>query len=93
MKSKNMNILTIDVEDWYHSSLDLFKDSSVKHGSRPDESVVKNTLKTLTLLDATDNTATFFVLGTVAQHYPEVVKEILARSRGRNTRLLAPVGL
>jgi polysaccharide deacetylase family protein (PEP-CTERM system associated) len=74
-----MNILTIDVEDWYHSSLDLFKDSTVKHGSRPDESVVKNTLETLSLLDTTGNRATFFVLGTVAQHYPDVVREILRR--------------
>ena len=72
-----VNVITIDVEDWYHSSLDIFKDSDVKHGSRPDESVVDNTLKTLQLLSETNNKATFFVLGTVAEHYPDIVKEIL----------------
>lgn len=69
---RTMNIITIDVEDWYHSSLDLFKDSPVKHGSRPDESVVRNTRKTLELLKQTGNRGTFFVLGTVAEHFPEV---------------------
>jgi polysaccharide deacetylase family protein (PEP-CTERM system associated) len=71
--------MTIDVEDWYHSSLDLFKDTDIKHGSKPDVSVVDNTLLTLDLLSRTNNKATFFVLGTVAEHYPDVVKEILKR--------------
>ena len=34
-------------------------------------------MKTLQLLSETDNQATFFVLGTVAEHYPDIVKEIL----------------
>lgn len=71
------NIMTIDVEDWYNSSLDLFKDSDIAHGAKPDPSVVDNTLYTLELLKKTKNKATFFVLGTVAEHYPDVVKEIL----------------
>jgi len=73
------NIISIDVEDWYHSSLDLFKDSTIEHGSKPDASIVNNTLSTLDLLSKTGNKATFFVLGTVAEHYPDVVKEILKR--------------
>jgi polysaccharide deacetylase family protein (PEP-CTERM system associated) len=73
------NIITIDVEDWYHSSLDLFKDSTVQHGAKPDASVVDNTLCTLDLLSKTANRATFFVLGTVAEHYPDLVREILNR--------------
>jgi polysaccharide deacetylase family protein (PEP-CTERM system associated) len=71
------NIMTVDVEDWYHSSLDLFKDSPVRHGGKPDQSVVDNTLYTLDLLSKNENKATFFVLGTVAEHYPDIVKEIL----------------
>ncbi len=71
------NVMSIDVEDWYHSSLDIFKDSDTKHGSKPNESVVDNTLTTLDLLSETSNKATFFVLGTVAEHYPDIVKEIL----------------
>jgi len=76
---KATNIITIDVEDWYHSSLDLFKDSSVQHGAKPDPSVVDNTLQTLDLLSKTGNKATFFVLGTVAERYPDIVKEILGK--------------
>lgn len=78
---KTTNIISIDVEDWYHSSLDLFKDSPVQHGAKPDMSVVGNTLQTLDLLSKTDNKATFFVLGTVAEHYPDIVKEILNRGQ------------
>ncbi len=73
------NVITIDVEDWYHSSLDLFKDSPIPHGAKPDPSVVDNTLRTLDLLSKTGNKGTFFVLATVAEHYPDIVKEILNR--------------
>lgn len=75
--SKATNIISIDVEDWYNSSLDIFKDSTIEHGAKPDSSVVDNTLSTLNLLAETKNKATFFVLGTVAEHYPDLIKEIL----------------
>lgn len=71
--------MTIDVEDWYNSSLDLFKDTTVKHGAKPDHSVVDNTLFTLELLAKTNNKATFFVLGTVAEYYPDLVREMLTQ--------------
>ena len=73
------NAMTIDVKDWYNSSLDIFKDSDVAHGSMPDKSVVDNTMATLELLSETNNIATFFVLGTVAEHYPDLIKEISNR--------------
>jgi polysaccharide deacetylase family protein (PEP-CTERM system associated) len=79
MKNAGQNIMTIDVEDWYNSSIDLFSEKGVKHGQKPDPSVVDNTLFTLDLLSKTENTATFFVLGTVAEHYPDLVKEILIK--------------
>jgi polysaccharide deacetylase family protein (PEP-CTERM system associated) len=79
MTSPTTNIMTVDVEDWYHSSLDLFKDAHVAHGAKPDANVIDNTLHTLELLSETRNQATFFVLGTVAEHYPDIVKEILSR--------------
>ena len=79
MKLPAGSVMTIDVEDWYHSSLDLFKDSSVAHGTKPEASVVDNTYYALDLLSQTGNKATFFVLGTVAQHYPDIIKEILNR--------------
>ena len=77
--AKFKNIMSIDVEDWYNSSLDLFGDSNVIHGQKPDESVVSNTLLSLDLLDQHSNKGTFFVLGTVAEHYPDLVTEIIHR--------------
>jgi len=73
------NIISVDVEDWYHSSLDLFKDSPIRHCGKPEPSVVDNTLRALDLLSKTKNKATFFVLGTVAEHFPNIVKEIQRR--------------
>jgi polysaccharide deacetylase family protein (PEP-CTERM system associated) len=72
-----VDLLTIDVEDWYNSSLDVFSDTDIKHGCKPDESVVQNTLLSLELLKKSKIKATHFVLGTVAQHYPDLIKEIL----------------
>ncbi len=70
------NILTIDVEDWYTSTIDLFREREAKHGMPPDGSVVTNTRRALRLLARHGHTATFFVLGTVAEHYPDLVREI-----------------
>ena len=67
--------LSFDVEDWFHS-----------HNLRPgldwnrwDEyelRVVENTRRILDLLSQHDTTATFFVLGHVADRAPELVAEI-----------------
>ena len=73
------NILTIDVEDWYLAHLEFFRDSPASPEDPPDRSVVDSTLKMLDLLEETRNTATFFVLGSVAKHFPDLVREIVAR--------------
>jgi hypothetical protein len=59
-KNQGVNIMTIDIEDWYNSSIDLFDKEGVQHGQEPDSSVVDNTLSALDLLSRTHNTATFF---------------------------------
>lgn len=74
-----MNVLTVDVEDWYNSSIDLFSKDGAQHGQKPDPSVVTNTLRTLDLFSETKNTGTFFFLGTVAESYPDLVRETLRR--------------
>jgi polysaccharide deacetylase family protein (PEP-CTERM system associated) len=71
-----VNVLTVDVEDWYTSSLDVLPGAQAEHGQKPDESVVANTLSLLHLLSTHGHRATFFILGTVAEHYPEVVQAI-----------------
>ena len=70
------NVLTIDVEDWYTSSLALFHSSGLPYGSKPKESVVGNTREVLEMLQKYGHKATFFVLATVARYYPHLVKEI-----------------
>jgi polysaccharide deacetylase family protein (PEP-CTERM system associated) len=71
-----INALTVDVEDWYTSSLALFDGFDLYYSNKPKESVVKNTRKVLEILREYGYKATFFVLATVAEHYPDLVREI-----------------
>ncbi len=70
------NALTIDVEDWYTSSLALFNRSNLPYGSKPGDSVVNNTKNILEILREYGYRATFFILATVAEYYSNLVKEI-----------------
>ena len=69
-------VMTVDVEDWYTSSIDLFDEAAGDHGRAPDESVVPNTLRCLDLFDQHGAKGTFFILTTVAEHYPDLIREI-----------------
>ena len=70
------HIMTVDVEDWYTSSIDLFAEASADHGRAPDPSVVRNTLRCLELFAQQHSKATFFILTTVAEAYPDLIREI-----------------
>lgn len=63
------NIITVDVEDWYMdtdmSTWDLYEDR-----------IVQSTNKIIEILGESNTKATFFILGYVAEHFPELVKEI-----------------
>ena len=61
-----MNILQIDVEDWY-------QDFDIRNWDSYEDRVLKNTEKVLTILGERRIQATFFVLGYVAERYPELV--------------------
>lgn len=69
------NALTIDVEDYYMVSAlaDVVK---FEDWHRYESRIENNTYKILTLLDKHKVKATFFVLGWVGEHYPEMVKNI-----------------
>ncbi|MCZ6702379.1 MAG: DUF2304 family protein [Ignavibacteria bacterium] len=71
-----INLLTFDIEDWYHPTL-AFKDSL--NTRKLEDRVVEPTLKILNMLVETNNKATFFVLGEVAEKFPELVQEIVNR--------------
>jgi polysaccharide deacetylase family protein (PEP-CTERM system associated) len=69
------NLLTIDVEDWFHTSaLDpyLGPDQWESLESR----VVPNVYRLLEILEAYQTRATFFILGWIAERYPALVREI-----------------
>jgi len=69
-----VNILTIDLEDWYHG-IELPQSSWEKYEDRIEKSVHK----LLAILDESQTLATFFVLGYVVEKYPFLVKEIAKR--------------
>ena len=69
------NILTVDVEDWYHIC-DIEHVLPSSQWSRCESRVLANVEKILTLLNRFNVKATFFVLGYVAERTPEVVKII-----------------
>ena len=63
-----VNVLTVDVEDWPQSTLDR---------SLPiTRRVVDNTLRLLEVLGHQRVRATFFILGLVAEKYPQLVTKI-----------------
>jgi polysaccharide deacetylase family protein (PEP-CTERM system associated) len=62
--------LTVDLEDWYQSSVD--QDAPIT------ERVLRNTDRLASLLDECGVKATFFVQGMVAEKYPLLVRELLA---------------
>ncbi len=69
------NALTIDVEEWFHVS--LFR-KKIRREEWDDlkSTVVANTCQVLNILAEKRAKATFFVLGWVAERYPEIVLAI-----------------
>ncbi len=70
-----MNILTFDLEEWFHC--DFISDSSTWRGY--ETRIHASTDRILNLLDERQLKGTFFILGWVAEHYPEVVRAIHER--------------
>ena len=69
------NILTVDVEDWFH--ICGVSDYIPRENWNDLESrVVENTRRILEILGRAKIKATFFVLGSVAERHSELVKEI-----------------
>jgi peptidoglycan/xylan/chitin deacetylase (PgdA/CDA1 family) len=69
------NILTVDVEDWYHIC-DIEHILPRSSWDRCESRILINVERILTLLSRFKVKATFFVLGYVAERTPEVVKMI-----------------
>ena len=72
------NYLTIDVEDYFHVSA-FEKISPPATWAGRESRVGRNTDRVLALLDASSVKATFFVLGWVAEKFPQITKKIAAQ--------------
>jgi polysaccharide deacetylase family protein (PEP-CTERM system associated) len=72
-----VNAMTIDVEDYFHVSV---FDGIVPRSRWPalESRVCRNTDRLLALLDEAGVSATFFVLGWVAERHPSLVQRIAA---------------
>jgi polysaccharide deacetylase family protein (PEP-CTERM system associated) len=74
------NILTIDVEDWGQSAPDVYYPAraSTREMVPPTERVVANTVRLLGIIGDLGVRTTCFVLGSVAERFPGLVREIAA---------------
>ena len=72
-----INILTIDVEEYFHPS-EVQKDAAVESWASRPSRVEAETERVLELLERHKTTATFFVVGWVAEHHPAMVRRIAA---------------
>ena len=71
-----INALTVDVEDYFQVS--AFENSIDKNSwDKLEHRVANNVDKILSLFDEHQVRATFFVLGWVAERYPEIVRRII----------------
>jgi polysaccharide deacetylase family protein (PEP-CTERM system associated) len=70
-----VHALTIDLEDWHQ----LFHRRLTGEEIRPTKAVVSATHRLLDVLDEAGVRATFFVVGNVADTYPELVREAVRR--------------
>jgi polysaccharide deacetylase family protein (PEP-CTERM system associated) len=75
---KNMKILTFDIEDWFHL-LDNASTKTEKEWSNFESRIHQNMETIFQVLDQSEVSASFFVVGWIAEKYPEIVVEIVNR--------------
>ena len=78
MQNKIINILTVDVEDYYMVSA-FERNVKFEDWDKYESRVVQNTQKVLSILEEFNVKATFFVLGWVAEKFPHLVKNICSK--------------
>lgn len=70
-----MNILTFDIEEWFHL-LDFDATRTEDKWGKYEVRIHENMERIFRILEDTDTKATFFIIGWIAKTYPEVVKKI-----------------
>ncbi len=73
-----MNILTFDIEEWFHL-LDNESTKTSKEWNGFEVRIHNNMDRIFDLLESNNLKATFFIVGWIAQKYPEIVKRIDAK--------------
>ena len=74
-KENKMNILTFDVEDWFHV-LDNPETKDEKQWIQLESRIHQNMDRILVQLEKHNQKATFFSIGWVARKYPEILKKV-----------------
>ena len=69
------NAISIDVEDWFCAN-NLSETIKIKDWGKYESRIRQNTSKILSILDKKDIKATFFILGWIAERFPEIVLKI-----------------
>jgi polysaccharide deacetylase family protein (PEP-CTERM system associated) len=92
METPRQNVFSIDVEDWFCVQ-NLSAVIRREEWDRCESRVERNTLRLLDLLSHRNVEGTFFVLGWVAERFPDLVREIERRgheiaTHGYSHRLL-----
>lgn len=70
-----MNILTFDIEDWFHL-LDIPSTASASDWCNFEPRIHRNVERLLEALLRHEHRATFFCLGWMAEKYPEIIRRI-----------------
>lgn len=73
-----MNILTFDIEEWFHL-LDNDSTRSEEQWKGFEVRIYENMERLFRILEETDTKATFFVIGWIAKTYPDIVRQIAAK--------------
>ena len=86
-----MNILTFDIEEWFH----LLETAETENPNKWDNfetRIYKNTDRILDALEGSGSKATFFIVGWIAKKYPDIVKKISEKYEiGSHTGIHKPV--
>ena len=75
MKSDIVNVLSFDLEDWFHV-LDIPDVKGMNYWSEYEPKIENIAYKLLNILQMRNTKATFFVLGWVAERYPDLIRRI-----------------
>ena len=73
-----MNILTFDIEEWFHI-LDNHSTKTINEWRNYESRIHANMERIFRMLEKANTIATFFCLGWIAETYPDVVREIVAK--------------